>query len=413
MNQPLEDSVAATYRARASTVRDAPGLAERAIARGRRVRRQRRAYGGLAVVAAVAVAVGTPTLLTGRDAVPTPGLPVATPTGRPSPVLPPGPQKSVKEIPRPWDDLPLGAATEVPFSIGSRIFGGDEIIKLPNTHGDPIEFVHAIDGGYVVEVAGFDAIPGTVAIVDNRRFRQLARGPITGLAVGADGGQAAWGEARVRTDPSRTTLTVVSLPDGAQSAHQTVNGSWGVVGMAEGRLVLTQRVDPGVAPALWDPQARTLVTMQTPWSDGPTSSLITLENGGGLLLLDGGMDPCPTAVRTTQPEVPLWERCDIDAAYGAVSSDGSRIAVADGWKRSTGLVLDSASGKTAHSWVLPRGADVEQVAWEDAEHVLFAMSDSYEGRALVSALIRCRVGEGTCERVPTPPKGYITALGGT
>lgn len=411
MTQPLEASIAATLQARANRVRTIPDLGDRVVARGRRMRRQRRAYGGLAVIVAVAAAVGAPALLADREVDRTPGPPVATPTGLPSPSLPPATDKAVHEVPRPWDDLPLGATTNVPFAVGSQIFAGEDRIAL-QTSGDPINQVRAVGGDYLVHLGGTDAIPGTVALVGSGRSRKLDRGAISGFAVDADGQSAAWAVQRWKGSTTRTRLTLANLSSGDPVAEYVVDGPWSVLGVADGRVVITFLGDPATSPSVWDPREGTVTKMQLPRSLTHLD-VVVLQSGGGLLLLEGYDQSCPIAVLTLRPGVPLWERCDLDPTSGAVSADGSRLAVIDGWKRPAALVLDATTGETTHSWALPRGAAVDQMTWEDAEHVLFAMTDSHQGSALATAVIRCRIGESMCERVPTPKGRHVITLGTT
>ena len=416
MNQPLEDSVAATYRARASTVRDAPGLAERAIARGRRVRRQRRAYGGLAVVAAVAVAVGTSTLLADRDGSRSPASPVSTPSGQPASPAPPTflPKDAFT---RPWDSLPVGPPTNVPFAIGPGIFSGSERITLP-TKDSPIGEVQDVGSGYLVYNRQFGSRPGTVGLVsDDGSYRRLDKGVGGGFVLDSRAERAAWVNWHARSGPPRTTLKVVSLPDGKEFARQVVDGIWDVVGFSEDRLVLEDFVQS--QPSSWDPATGVVTEIPLPWPS-PPGRAVEVQAGGGLLLFggllpgDGSETDCPAAVLTSRPQDKLWEQCAVDFWYSAVSPDGALVAAADlPTKRAAPpAVLDAATGQVVQRWKMPEDVEVFDVVWEDPEHVLFLVNHD-DASSEVSALIRCRVGEGTCERVPTPPKGYITALGGT
>lgn len=129
MRQPLEEHIARTLRARAGTVPDIPDLGERVVTGGRRVRRQRRAYGGIAVVVAVAVAVGAPALIADRDGSRVPNAPVSTPTGQPLPLPIPPPDNLPTPSARPWDDLPLGPATNVPRPASSSATSGSRCGK--------------------------------------------------------------------------------------------------------------------------------------------------------------------------------------------------------------------------------------------------------------------------------------------
>jgi hypothetical protein len=410
MNQPLEDSVAATYRARASTVRDAPGLAERAIARGRRVRRQRRAYSGLAVVAAVALTVGTPALLGERDGSRSPASPVSTPSGQPAS---PAPPTSVPKdaFTRTWDSLPVGAPTNVPFAIGPGIFSGSERITLP-TKDSPIGEVQDIGSDYLVYNRRFGSRPGTVGLVsDDGSYRRLDKGVGGGFVLDSRAERAAWVSWHVRSEPVRTTLTVVSLPDGKESARRVVDGVWDAVGFSENGLVLESNTFfVQSQPSSWDPATGVVTEIPLPWPS-PPGGAVEVQAGGGLLLF-GGLPP--GYVLTSRPQDLLWEQCDVDFWRTAVSPGGALVAAVDFPTENVAppAVLDAATGEVVQRWRMPPDVKVFDVAWEDPESVIFAISESYDGYPLWSTLIRCRVGEETRERVPTPGGGLITALGG-
>lgn len=407
MKQPLEQHLTETLEARSTTVRDLPDLGERVVIRGRRVRRRRRMYGGLAVVVAVATAVATPTLLVDRDVRRTPAPPVTTPTGHPSRL--PTPEPSSSMVARPWDALPLGPKTNVPFAIWPDIFAGDERIRLRTE--DPVEQIHRVTSGYLVQASGFDALAGSVGIVGEEPYRKLVEGSMSGLAVDGDRSRVVWSITDTLTDELRTTLVVAELPTGKRVARHVMDELWQVAGFTEDGVLVSPLADPGGPPSLWDPAAGTVTPLPLPWPTSP-ASVLALQPGGGLLLLGGHGERCPAAVFTSRPDAPLWEYCDGEIRSAAVSPDGAFVAVYARPRRGPdrAAVVEGASGEVHTRLRLPRGIDLAEVVWEDAEHVLIQAEDETVDD-LVSALIRCSIGDPTCERVPTPDDGYITALG--
>lgn len=409
MNRQLEQHITEALEARATTVRDLPDLGERVVTRGKRVRRRRRMYGGLAVVVAVATAVATPTVLVDRDARRTPAPPVTTPTVQPSPGRSLEPTPSATRIPRPWDTLALRPPTGVPFAVGPELFVGDQRTAL---RVEEILSVHRADNGFLVATRGRFTPPTRLWLVENGSQRELLSGTFGGVAVGPDGRQAAWGLIKESRRGARSELTLVELPSAKPRVTRVVEGYWDVAGFAEGRVVVSEAVDPGGRPYVWDPDAGTVTELALPWPSGSVD-IGALEDGGGLMLLNPWGERCPTAVLTRQPDVALWERCDMgQISSAAVSPDGTAVAVAE-WAEGpdAGHVLDGATGEALQSWVLPRRSEVERVVWEDRARVLFHVTHAHPDAGVVSALIRCEVGRTPCERVPTPDDAHITALG--
>lgn len=370
---------------------------------------ERRAFAGLAVVVVVAAAVAALKVLGDDDDRRTPRSAGATPTAESPPTRSTAsPSWTPEAVRRPWDVLPVGEPTDVPFAVGSRMFAGSADFTL-RTEGS-IGEVHAINGGYLVRVNHRGSAPDSVGVVRDHRYRELVSGYVGGLAVDREAGRAAWG-VRIRLG-SRTRLMTVNLGAGDSVAEQVIEGPWMVVGYAEGRVVIEPLLHPGGPPRVWDPATESVTEMRLPWSPYPGARPLTMQPGGGLLLFHAYGDRCETAVLTSDPQTPIWDRCDTESTFAAVSRDGSQVAVVEDVVRrpAVGVVLDAGTGETAHRWNMPRGVDVVGLTWEGADKVLFLVEDSYRGGNLASTLIRCTVGQHSCERVPTPDDAYISAV---
>lgn len=421
MKQPLEQHLTETLEARAHAVRDVPDLGERVVTRGRQVRRRRRVYGGLAVVVAVATAVATPTLLVDPDARRTPAPPVTTPTSSPSPSPAAEPLTGRQQVRRFLNTAAVGPGTEVPFAalaagrhvaVGRHIYVGDERFTLP--YSGLITSVHRADGGYLVRRANTATATGRLGLIGERPYRDLAVGSVGTVAVDRSQGLAAWSVFEGEGATRRSRLTLVELPGGTRVAEQVIGPWWHMVGFAENGLVIARYMDQArPSAALWDWETSTVTALGPDverWGTLDYSS--ALHTGGSLLVhsTDGGR--CTSAVLTTAPEVPLWERCDIDMVSAAVSADGSLVAVseADGVEGDALHLLDGATGESLQTWTLPSGSYEPQVVWEDAQRILFTIGYTYQGRP-ESMVIRCTVGASDCERVPTPEGEFIDALG--
>jgi len=315
----------------------------------------------------------------------------------------------------------VGPGTEVPFAAlaagrhvdaGRHIYVGDERFTLP--YSGMITSVHRVDGGYLVRPANTATTTGRIGLIGERPYRDLAVGSVGTVAVDQNQGLAAWSVFEGEGATRRTRLTMVELPGGTPVAEQVIGPWWHVVGFAENGLVIARYVDQArPSSALWDWEKSTVTALGPDvkrWGTFDYSS--ALHTGGSLLVhgTDGGR--CTSAVLTTAPEVPLWERCDVDMVSAAVSPDGSLVAVSemDGVEGDALYLLDGATGESLQTWTLPSGSYEPQVVWEDAQRILFTIGYTYQGRP-ASMLVRCTVGASACERVPTPEGEFIDALG--
>jgi len=411
MKQPLEQHLTEVLEARATTVRDLPDLGERVVTRGRRVRRRRRVYGGLAVVVAVATAVATPTLLVDPDARRTPAPPVTTPTSTPSPSRSEDPVSGRQQQRQFLDTAAVGPPTSVPFAVGRRLFIGDQRITV-RLENEIVTQVHQVVGGYLVRV-GRPFSAGATGLIREGSYQELAPPPTGRGAVDPSRRLAVWPVHEGGTRAPRTRLTLVQLPSGSRVSEQVITGGpWNVVGYADNGIVISRYGQPGGSRlALWDWTTKIVTELDSGKRWGTTLFVNALHAGGALLVHNAYSDGCATAILTTAPEVPVWERCDLVMVSVAVSADGSRVAVAETVEGGDALhVLDAATGETLQSWILPSGNTEPHVVWEDAQRVLFTMVHAYKGGS-ATALIRCTVGASACERVPTPQGEDITAPG--
>lgn len=376
--------------------------------RRRRRRPPRREYALLAVVVAVGLAVATSEVLTAREERRTPASPSSAPGEQASQSPSSEDTSSARPTAPPREALMFGPPTDLPVAMGSRIFHGHRQIQI--AADEQISELKAAKDGYLVQSGGYGSTPQRLGLArEGQPYRRLMRGDIAGFAVDIDAGRVAW--AVPAEDGSRTRLALVRLPSGARVARRVVDGPWRLVGFAEKGLVITSMLFPGAPPSVWDPEAGRVSQMPVP-DPAAATRILTMQQGGGLLLLTDDEGRCITAVSTSRPEVALWRRCDTDVMFADVSPGGSRLILADSSDGEPDVVtvLDSSSGATLQQWVLPEYANLASAAWEDGRHVLLFVGPVVRGDDARSPLIRCRVGAGACEHVPTPDDDFVTAI---
>ncbi|MBA3618674.1 MAG: hypothetical protein H0W56_03600 [Acidothermales bacterium] len=264
MRHPIEPRLEAALHAEAQTVPDVPGLGERVVERGRRVRRRRRGAAGAALVCAMAVLVGGPSLLSDRE--PAGRLaPIDTPSAEPSPKpsSAPSPDASPtaartpsktaeavekastrRGVERVLARLPHGAPPAVPFMEGSTLHVSGQAMAFPNSMLFPRTMTPY--GALVIKhgpgFTGAEDLEAQTGIVNSQgEFRAVAEGEPLGAAVSPDGDQVALGVLAVRpgTTDLEATARVVDLATGGILAETPVPRSTTVLGWYEGAVVLS------------------------------------------------------------------------------------------------------------------------------------------------------------------------------
>lgn len=394
MNRQLEQHITETLEARATTVRDLPDLGERVVTRGRRVRRRRRMYGGLAVVAAVATAVATPTVLVDRDARRTPAPPVTTPTGQLSP-------SSDGFL----SGLPVGERTDVPFAVGSRIFTGHEQATLGIE--ETVHHIARVQGGYLV-VAG-NRPSFSVGITGDQPYRELGAGAIGSAAATSDGSAVAW--TIVDTKRDLTELRTRWIRSGRVRATRELAG-WLVRGWIGDEVLIEPADRPALNPQLWSPLTGSVRRLPIPSDQAAPVYVLGFQSSGDLVLTRDQSN-CMNSYRLSRATT-LWSTCE-RADFAAIDDRG-RLVLTRAQRSGLHLEVREADGVLIREIDLPApAAAATSVVWESADSFLMLVVD-IAGNAQVgpgerNGLVRCRVTTGRCERVPTPEDGYITALG--
>lgn len=375
-------------------------LASRSQGRRRLTRRQRRAYAGLAVVAALAAAVATPIVLTDGVSRRTPVPPVATATSSPSP----DPSLS---SPPPLDEflgeLPVGERTDVPFAVGARIFAGDEQVTLPTQ--EPILAVAPVQGGYLV-LAG-ERPPFSVGIVGEQPYRELAEGSTGSIAAAPDGRAAAW----TTLDPNDrlTEIRTRSITSGRTRATREL-GQWHVHGWIGDEVLIFPGPGRG-GPKLWSPAAGSTRRLPMPPNQRGWVHPVGFQASGDVVLTREASSNCITAYRVSDV-MTRWDRC-ARGGVGAVSEAG-RIVLTKGLPSGLHLTVRDITGALIREIDMGAPALASAVVWESAESLVLHVRDISEAARVSpverTALVRCGVSTGRCERVPTPPGSVVTAL---
>lgn len=304
----------------------------------------------------------------------------------------------------PYDELPVGSATSVPWWQHGRLHLGDDVIATDRSD------IASRNGTTVVatDENRRTGRPTTWYLVEGTHLTRLPmRARADQPLISADGRWLAWSEVRApRTDSYRRVerYRVVlydaerrrianTLRDRRLVAWEDgINGIWLRTLSDQGRLVLTRGTD-GVQ--VFSPQGRP-VRFDAPagngqdldgWPQGTTVFHLGTERSVyGVVGADGGFE---RAGSFTAPFAGLW------------SSDGSAYAFQD--YDDTTFWVRPLDGDAVQLDVPVDGPELRVVGWESAQAVLLWQLDDYSSEP-VSRLVRCFAATGACERVPGGPK---------
>lgn len=261
----------------------------------------------------------------------------------------------------PSDALPVGAAPRVAYAVAEHATfgGGDWQLVRPDGSRQPLphppgQFVayadrvvngYATEGGYVVEVV-------------DRRGREVggATGLCAfGLVTGARHRRVAWLDGRSLVtlddgrDPTRTSLRLPPLECGRLVP----------VALASGRLLVNARrrsAPYALAPGR-RPRALSALRLVRDVGPGRLVGLLQRPRGCSVLADLHGQR--------------LWENCDHRLLE--LSTDGRHvlgIRGPGGHGRTRAVSIFTDAGELEAQWLRPAGATIEEVCWEDDDHVL-------------------------------------------
>lgn len=300
-------------------------------------------------------------------------------------------------------ELPIGERTDVPFAVGARIFAGDEQVTLPTQ--DPIYAVAPVQGGYLV-LAG-EVPPFSVGLVGDQSYRELATGS-TSIAATPDGSAAAW----TTLEPSGqlTEIRTRSIASGRTRATREL-GEWVVLSWIGDEVLIFPVSSGRGGPKLWSPAAGSSRRLPRPSNQRGWGYPVGFQASGDVVMTRDAKSNCIAAYRVSDVTT-RWDRC-ARGDVGAVSEAG-RIVLTSRLPSGLHLRVRDISGALIREIDMGAPALATAVVWESADSVVLLLRDiSADARVSPverTALVRCGVSTGTCERVPTPPRSAITAL---
>ncbi|SDC06789.1 hypothetical protein [Nocardioides lianchengensis] len=333
------------------------------VSTARRIRRRRRAT--TAAVAAVVVAVlATPFVLTAGN----------RPDSAPDPT-PPTPDVRL-------GDVPLGDLPGVAWLDGSDYVAADGTrTTLPL---DQVTRATPYDGGFLVTSFG----DRRITLLDGR-LREVSRRCYAGggFAVSDDGLRTAYTTSGCdRSDPI-LHVGPTGGDGGERTAPLPIVDAGPVGFLGDGVVVNSLNEGP---PAIVTP------------GDSPThldvlGTAVDVDERLGLVAGRLAGEPTPEQMVPTGAVVDGSTGMVMWSAPGwsplAFSPDGSMVVAARAGAVPTVLAaLDSGTGEPLHEIALPAGVQVWQLAWEDDEHLLIAVSQDRTEAMLRSTL------DGTFER---------------
>lgn len=362
-------------RARADDVAPAPHLAAAARGRAQHLRTRRRVV--VSAVAAVALIVAAPGVLsvTTDDAGP-------PPADRPSPTRleptpSPDPQGTTTLT---LDEMEQAAAPDI---------GWTENATFHTSHGRDVTFPESVqhpassgDGG-----AG-QLLADEPAVV----FSEGGSVPGYGPAVSADGNLLA------RTYYEDTVSGLVVTPaeepaSGGASLHEEIPAGQRIepVGFLGDDDLVSNVYDDGMPSGARRDRFDGEPT--TPWdvdTVGAVSEAAQLVAGRTSASDDGSC----WAVLPADGGRPLWETCDYSLDH--FNPDGGLLLAGPAYRSGAGDtvigVLDARTGDVVHEFETPRDGFVVDTAFESETEILAVVAEGNE-----SAIVRCDVG-GDCER---------------
>lgn len=362
----IEERLRRAFDAETTGLSPAAELAGTVIARGRRTRRVRRAGAGLAVAAAVALALIVPTgILDSSDA----------------PIDPAGPAASTRAAPSP-DQLPQGAPPKVPYAENlspvepNVLRDGERRVSLDR--GQALIPIARVDDSWLVVVtAGFEPqeVRGELALVppDGTEPVRIAAGVESRqVSVSPDGTQAAFVRQRelivvdLRAPGSHRAKR--AFGPGDQLLGWNPDGIWTRSGSSTSVWLpgSAPRPVPGAGPLRVDRHTRRMVE-----SAGNGCVAVSELRAGGLAR--------------------LWRKC----RYGgyvdpAISPDGRYVALPTG----EAIPVDGGASRQ-----LAPLDNADSAVWEDATHILVqtAIWGPSEDGSHRTVVVRCDVPEARCE----------------
>lgn len=356
MTNALEDRLSASMQAQAARSGLPPtGLADTAIRRGRRLRRQRRAgaLAGIAALVAGAAVVAASVRTDDR------GLPDSYVT-------------TVNAAT--WAE---GALTRVPYMVGGGVLVSAGV-HHPFYAELEIRSVWETADGFLVEATGED----NTNVIDGERRSSVAE--ITRhLVVSRDGTQAVSMPTPTDQAPGADPSTIDYIRPQALDPISVTEGAM-PAGFAGGVLVVNSGPPDGPILVL-DPASGDL-------SDtGRTGEVFDVGAPGVTLAT---VDGCVTAMDASW--VDLWQGCELEPGMGAVSPDGGHVVAVD--KGGSVVVKNALTGADVGAITVAH-ARVGALRWEDADHFVLSVTPS-SGDPRVA---RCAAASGACEWAGPPP----------
>lgn len=301
------------------------------------------------------------------------------------------------------DKLPKGRAPYFSYAAGRQVLGGAEPVTIPGP-GEIYQVVRLDEVVLAVQESGTAPdllkVSGSPATVE--RVRDVGQ-----LVVAADGQSAAYSTDRYSAEgrPIKGHTLYVETGSGEPPAKLARPDDWYlvVIGYAGGKVYFNSsptndsKVERMYA---WTPGEATATRITTPQSFHAVSA------DGSLAAWQTGNGSCTTVTRLATG-MNAWRTCDYGVysfdVSGALALGGS--AYSDGYGDPVAAALDGRTGQLLREW---SGALFHGTVVEDEDHLLMVADTGEETK---SAIIRCVISTGQCERATELSKTPLVLAG--
>lgn len=286
--------------------------------------------------------------------------------------------------------LPKGRAPYFSYLAGRQVLGGAEPVTIPGT-GAIYDVARLDEVVLAVQESGTRSdllkVSGSPATV--QRVRDAGQ-----LVVASDGQSAVYSVDRFSAEgsPAKGHTLYVETGSGEPPAKLARPDDWQltVIAYAGGKVYFSSSPTEDSNDTrmyAWTPGGATATRITTP------KSFQAVSADGALAALQTGNGSCTTVTRLATGRS-AWRTCD----YGVRSFDESgALALAgsgysDGYGDPVAAALDGRTGQLLREW---HGALFHGSVAEDEDHVLLVADTGEETK---SAIIRCAISTGQCER---------------